>query len=371
MSRRMRHLAAGALIPMVLASYVTLGPTGLRVSPLCLGAMTFGSDYGCDRATAWEILDLYREAGGNFVDTANGYGEGRSEEYIGEYIGRRAGLRDSLVIATKFAGNLFPDDPNGGGAGRKAIFRQIEHSLRRLRTDYIDLYWLHNHDRHTPIEETMAALDDLVSSGKVRYIGLSDTPAWAVARAATICQFRGWTPVAAIQVEYSLLQRSVEGELFGVANELNLGVTPWGPLASGVLSGKYTRDDRSPADAKRATWNTRRLDEKTFNLLDVLHTIATELDASAAAVALAWVRHQHPVTSTIIGARTTEQLKANLASLDVTLSAEHLSELDALTRPRLDFPAEFLETVAPNWQQAGATINGLDSVNYRARTTIS
>lgn len=350
-----------------LDSYVTVGRTGLRVSPLCLGAMTFGSDgYGCDRETAWQILDHYLEAGGNFIDTANGYGRGRSEEYIGDYLGDRPAIRDRLVIATKFAGNMFPGDPNGGGAGRKAILQQVEHSLRRLKTDYIDLYWLHNYDRHTPIDETMATLNDLVRAGKVRYVGLSDTPAWAVARAVTISEFRGWESVAAIQVEYSLIQRTAEGELFSAAKELRLGVTPWSPLAGGVLTGKYTREDPSPADAMRAATSARRLNEKTFAVLDALRHIAADLSVPVAAVALAWVRQQDAVTSTIIGARTVAQLEGNLASLRVTLSAEHLSELAALTRPRLDFPHDFLVDVAPHWQQAGATINGISSVNFAA-----
>ena len=341
-----------------LRSYRTLGTSGLRVSPLALGTMTFD---GSDEETAHQIIDRYTQDGGNFLDTANGYSRGRSEETIGAYLAKHDGLRDRLVLSTKFAGNLFAGDPNGGGGGRKAIVQQVEGSLRRLGTDYIDLYWLHNHDRHTPIEETMSTLDDLVRAGKIRYIGLSDTPAWEVARAATIAQFRGWANVAAIQVEYSLLERTVEGELFGAARELGLGVTPWSPLAGGVLSGKYSRDTQTPEDSARAAYNGHRLTDTAFDVLDALQHISADLKASVAAVALAWVRQQDLVTSTIIGARTLPQLEANQASLDVTLTAENLAELDALTTPQLNFPFGFLASTAPIWQQNGATINGITS----------
>ncbi|WP_329173072.1 aldo/keto reductase [Streptomyces sp. NBC_01477] len=347
---------------MGLDSYRTLGRSGLRVSPLALGAMTFGdASWGADTETSHSIIDRYLEAGGNFLDSANGYNEGKSEETIAGYLALHPGLRDRLVLATKFGGNMFPGDPNGGGAGRKAIMQQVEASLRRLGTDYIDLYWQHNFDRHTSIEETMSTLNDLVRAGKIRYIGLSDTFAWEVARAGTIAEFRGWSPVAAIQVEYSLLQRTVEGELFGVARELGLGVTPWSPLAGGVLSGKYSRENSAPEGSGRAQSAAAHLNESTFALLDVLQRIASDLKASVAAVALAWVRARAEVTSTIIGARTVEQLDANLASLDVTVPDEQLTELTALTAPKLDFPADFVSGVAVSWQQGGTTVNGVAS----------
>ncbi|WP_327292771.1 aldo/keto reductase [Streptomyces sp. NBC_01198] len=350
---------------MGLDSYRTLGPSGLRVSPLALGTMTFGdASWGADADTSHRIIDRYVEAGGNFLDSANGYNDGKSEETIAGYLAKHPGVRDRLVLATKFGGNMFPGDPNGGGAGRKAIMQQVEASLRRLGTDYIDLYWQHNFDRHTAIQETMATLDDLVRAGKIRYIGLSDTHAWEVARAGTIAEFRGWSPVAAIQVEYSLLQRTVEGELFGVARELGLGVTPWSPLASGVLSGKYSRDNPAPEGSGRANWTAGRLNESTFALLDVLQRIASDLNASVAAVALAWVRARPEVTSTIIGARTVQQLDANLASLDVSVPDEQLAELSALTAPKLDFPADFVNDVAIPWQQGGTTIDDVPSEPY-------
>ncbi|WUL71997.1 aldo/keto reductase [Amycolatopsis sp. NBC_00345] len=340
----------------------TLGRSGLRVSPVTLGTMIFGdAKSGADEGTSAAILDRYLDAGGNVLDTANAYLAGRSEEVIGAYLAKRPGKRDRLVLASKFAGNLFPGDPNGGGAGRKAILDQVEASLRRLRTGYLDLYWQHNWDRHTPLEETISTLDDLVRAGKIRYVGLSDTPAWAVARMATIAQLRGWANVAAIQVEYNLLQRTVEGELWGVARELGLGVTPWSPLASGVLTGKYTRENTSPEGSGRTWHAARRMKEETFVVLDVLRRVSDELGASMAAVALAWVRQQREVTSTIFGARTVAQLDANLDSLEVAIPDEQLAELDAVSRPQLDFPADLLRDVAPRYQQAGATINGVES----------
>ena len=218
---------------MSLDHYVTLGHSGLRVSPLCLGAMTFGKEWGwgSEPDEAKRILDAYVERGGNFIDTANGYTKGHSEAIIGEHLAHDRKKRDRVVIATKFLTNMFLGDPNGGGSNRKAVIAQCEESLRRLRTDYIDLYWLHAWDKTTPIEETMRALDTLVEQGKVRYLGFSDTPAWKVAQAQTMALLRGWSPLVALQIEYSLLQRTVEGELVPMAQELGIGITPWGPLA--------------------------------------------------------------------------------------------------------------------------------------------
>jgi len=351
---------------MMLNSFRTLGRSGLRVSPITLGAMTFGDgSWGADDETSTAMLDRYLERGGNFIDTANMYNGGRSEETLGAYLDERPGLRDRLVIATKFAASMLPGDPNGGGAGRKTILQQVEASLRRLRTDYIDLYWQHNWDRHTPLEETISTLNDLVRAGKIRYIGLSDMPAWAVARSATIAELRGWAHVVAIQVEYSLLQRTVEGELFGVARELGLGVTPWSPLASGVLTGKYTRENTTPEGSGRAWHAAGLMTEETFVVLDVLRQVSDELGAPMAAVGLAWVRQQPEVTSTIIGARTVAQLDANLASLELTISDDQLAKLDAATKPQLDFPAELLRTNVIDFQQGGATINGVESAEFR------
>src|SRR5689334_17394387 len=241
---------------MPLDHYVTLGRSGLRVSPFCLGAMTFGEDngWGSSVKDSEAILDRFIELGGNFIDTANAYTKGHSEKIIGDHIGRYKTQRDRIVIATKFYSNMYPGDPNGGGANRKSIIAACEQSLRRLQTGYIDLYWMHAWDRHTPIDETMAALDDLVRSGKVRYVGFSDTPAWKVAEAQTLARLRGLAPLIALQIEYSLLERTVEGELIPMAIEMGLGVTPWSPLKGGILSGKYTRQNAGQVKPDRGAW---------------------------------------------------------------------------------------------------------------------
>jgi len=344
---------------MPLTHYVTLGNSGLRVSPFCLGTMTFGEDWGWGSSAAESeaILARFLECGGNFIDTANVYTKGHSEKLIGDFIGPDRHKRDRVVIATKFFGNLFPGDPNGGGAGRKTIVSSCEQSLRRLQTDYIDLYWMHCWDRFTPIEETMRALDDLVAAGKVRYIGLSDTPAWKVAQAQTIARFRGWAPLVALQIEYSLLERTVEGELIPMARELGLGVTPWSPLKSGVLSGKYTRENAAAAKADRGERVTAALGEKVYAIIDELVRIAKETAATPASVALAWVQSRPGVASTIIGARRPDQLEQNLAALDISLAADQVARLDKLSKPTLSFPMQFLN-VASMFSQGGTTVNG-------------
>lgn len=344
---------------MPLNHYVTLGRSGLRVSPFCLGAMTFGEDLGWGSSVkdSEAIMDRFIERGGNFIDTANVYTKGHSEKIIGDHLGRVPSKRHRLVIATKFFGNLFPKDPNGGGAGRKSILAACDESLRRLQTDYIDLYWMHTWDRKTPIEETMQALDDLVRSGKVRYIGFSDTPAWKVTQAQLIAQMRGWAPLVALQIEYSLLERTVEGELTPMAQELGLGVTPWSPLKSGVLSGKYTRENAGKVKADRGPWVTSSLNEKAYTVIDKLIEIAKALGTTPARVALAWVQTRPAVASTIIGARTLQQLDDNLAALDVKLAPEHLATLDEVSKPTLDFPAAFIAN-AGVFAHGGITVNG-------------
>jgi aryl-alcohol dehydrogenase-like predicted oxidoreductase len=345
---------------MALDHYVTLGRSGLRVSPLCLGAMTFGEDLGWGSSVeeSQQIMDRYIAAGGNFIDTANFYTKSHSEKIIGDHIGRHAAKRDRLVIATKFSGNLYPGDPNGGGSSRKSIVAACESSLRRLQTDYIDLYWLHNWDIHTPIDETMSALEDLVRAGKVRYLGVSDTPAWKVAQADVLAQFRGWSAFIGLQIEYSLLERSVEQELVPMAQELGLGITPWSPLKSGVLSGKYTRANAGQAIADRAAFMAHMLTEPTYTLIDELTAIAKAHDSTVARVALAWVRSRPGVTSTIIGARRLSQLDDNLRSLDVTLTAAQLAKLDALTKPTFGFP-QSMQPHFPAIHNGGTMVNGV------------
>ncbi len=347
---------------MPLDHYVTLGHSGLRVSPFCLGAMTFGEDLGWGSSVkeSEAIIDRYLELGGNFIDTANVYTKGHSEKIIGDHVGRDRKKRDRLVIATKFSANLYIGDPNGGGSSRKSIVAACEQSLRRLQTDYIDLYWLHTWDKYTPIEETMAALDDLVHAGKVRYLGVSDTPAWKVTQAQLIAQFRGWAPFVGLQIEYSLLERTVEGELIPMATELGLGVTPWGPLKSGILSGKYTRQNAGRAQPSGRTWAASNLNDKTYAIIDELQRIAGQLDTTVARVALAWVQSRPGVTSTILGARTLAHLEDNLKALDLTLSAEQSAALDKLTTPTLNFPGEILP-ITRLMHAGGTTINGEES----------
>jgi aryl-alcohol dehydrogenase-like predicted oxidoreductase len=347
---------------MPLNSYVTLGRSGLRVSPFCLGAMTFGQDmpgFGSSVEESEAVLAHYLENGGNFIDTANGYTHGHSEKILGDFFRRTKGKRDRVVIATKFFVNLFGGDPNGGGGGRKAIVAQCEESLRRLQTDYIDLYYLHNWDRFTPIDETMRALDDLVKAGKVRYIGISDAPAWKVAQAQVTAHFRDWNPVIALQIEYSLMERTVEGELVPMAQELGIGVLPWSPLKGGLLSGKYTRANGAKMQGLRAT-RAGQITDKQYDIIDSLEKVAAECNISASTVALAWLQARPGVTSTIIGASTLAQLEANLKALDVRLTPDQIQRLDDASKPVLNFPAEFLKQ-SPSFSHAGTTVNGVPS----------
>jgi aryl-alcohol dehydrogenase-like predicted oxidoreductase len=246
--------------------------------------MTFGEDLGWGSSVedSQKIIDRYLELGGNFIDTANFYTKSHSEKIIGDHVGRHPARRDRLVIATKFSGNLYPGDPNGAGSGRKAIVDACENSLRRLQTDYIDLYWLHNWDVYTPIDETMAALDDLVRAGKVRYLGVSDTPAWKIAEANVTARFRGWSAFVGLQIEHSLLERSVEQELVPMARELGLGITPWSPLKSGALSGKYKRATAGQVKADRGPFldrfsTTRPTGWSTSSRSSPKHTTARSL----------------------------------------------------------------------------------------------
>jgi len=345
---------------MPLDHYVTLGRSGLRVSPLCLGAMTFGEDLGWGSSVeeSQRIIDRFVELGGNFIDTANFYTKSHSEKIIGDHVGRHAARRDRLVIATKFSGNLYPGDPNGGGSSRKTIVASCENSLRRLQTDYIDLYWLHNWDVHTPIEETMSALEDLVRAGKVRYIGVSDTPAWKIVEANMIAHLRGWAPFVGLQIEYSLLERSVEQELVPMALQFGLGITPWSPLKSGALSGKYTRATVGQVKADRGAFLESFINDKTFAVVDALEAIAQAHDSTVARIALAWVQAQPGVSSTIIGARRLAQLEDNLQAIDVRLTVDERDRLDALTKPTFGFPQN-MQPMFPAIHNGGTTVNGV------------
>jgi aryl-alcohol dehydrogenase-like predicted oxidoreductase len=342
-----------------LDSFVTVGRSGLRVSPLSLGTMTFGEDsgWGSTPEVAHAILAEYLERGGNVVDTANIYTNGHSEKIVGDYFADRAGARDRVVLSTKFYATLHPGDPNAGGAGRKAMVASLEDSLRRLRTDYVDLLWLHALDPRVPLDETLRALDDLVAVGKVRYIGVCNLPAWVASRAQTIAQFRSWSPVTAMQIEYSLIERTAEGELLPMATELGIGVMPYSPLRGGRLSGKYKRDGNIPDSARAVILDRPTAEEWT--VIDAVSDVAAELDVTPAQVALAWVAGRNAVTSTIIGARTQEQLRSNLASLAITLTPQQRHTLDAASSPTLDHPASVNAGPGPQMGFGGSTVDGV------------
>ncbi|GAA4210825.1 aldo/keto reductase [Actinocatenispora rupis] len=329
--------------------YRLLGRSGLRVSPISLGTMTFGPDWGwgADRDEARRIFDAYVDRGGNFVDTANRYTNGTSETLVGEFA---AGRRDRLVIATKYTMTERPDDPNSGGNHRKSMVRSVEGSLRRLGTDHIDLLYLHAWDFTTPVDEVMRAMDDLVRAGKVLYVAISDTPAWQVARMQTIADLRGWSPLIALQIEYSLLERTVERDLIPMAAELGLGVVPWSPLGSGVLTGKYTRGDLDADGGAATPEGTRKnvaaangaLTARGLDIADVVTKVAAEIGTTPSRAAIAWTLRNPAVTAPIIGARTLAQLDDNLGALDVTFTADQLAALDAASAVDLGFPHEFL-----------------------------
>ncbi|MFD4643123.1 aldo/keto reductase [Lentzea sp. NPDC058436] len=347
---------------MPLDHYVTLGRSGLRVSPFALGAMTFGEDpgaAGCSVEESERILKTYLDRGGNFVDTANFYTNGHSEKILGDFF-RSNGGRDRVVLASKFFFNMHPGDPNGGGAGRGSVRRQLEQTLRRLGTDYLDLYWMHNWDRNTPVEETMRVLDDLVGSGKVGYIGFSNVPAWVTAQAQTMALLNNWTPLVALQVEYSLLARTVEGEVAPLARDAGMALVPWSPLKNGFLSGKYRRNVQVSDSARAAFVNPPS--EAEFEVIDVVQKIAAQLDASAAAVSLAWLRQRPGTVVPIIGARKLEHLESNLD--EVTLTPQQSAELDAVSKPELNYPANLHGELRAMLQFAGTTVDGEPSGVY-------
>src|SRR6266436_5069253 len=319
---------------MKLNEYVTLGRSGLRVSPLCLGTMTFGTEWGwgIEEDAARAVFSRYLERGGNFVDTADMYTNGKSEEFVGKFI-KDAKVRDQVVLATKFTFNAQPGNPNAGGNGRKNMYRAIEGSLRRLQTDYIDLYWMHAWDMITPVEEVLASFDMLVKAGKVRYIGFSDVPAWYVARAQTLAEQQGRERIAALQLEYSLVERNIEREHIPAAQELGLGITPWGPLAGGFLSGKYQRQGTTGVgEGRLETVKDNPLfdqfNERNWSILDELLDIANQLSKPPSQVALNWVATQPGVASTIIGATKTTQLDDNLRSIQFEIPIDFRRRLD-------------------------------------------
>lgn len=327
---------------MSLTNFRTLGRSGLVVSPLALGTMTFGTPrWGSPDAVSEAIFNAYLDAGGNFIDTADVYSGGRSEELVGQYVADRS-LRDQVVLATKFGFNGSRGNAHAGGNGRKNIYRALEGSLRRLKTDYIDLYWLHAWDAVTPAEEVLQTLGDLVRAGKIRYFGFSDMPAWFTVKAATLATAYAIPGPIAMQLEYSLVERTIEREYAPVARECGLGITPWSPLAAGFLAGNYERGEAGATGKGRLSgpnpFGDTKFTDQNWRVLDTLRTVATEIDRPLAQVALAWVSAQPGITAPIIGASKVEQLRDNVASLTIRFTPEQLRTLDEVSAPLPTFP---------------------------------
>jgi aryl-alcohol dehydrogenase-like predicted oxidoreductase len=354
--------------------YKVLGKTGLRVSEICLGTMTFGQDWGdflkgASKEESKKIFDSYVDSGGNFIDTANVYQNGSSEKYVGELI---ASDREKFVLATKYTLTKNPNDPNAGGSNRKNLFQSVEASLKRLNTTFIDLLWVHAWDYMTPLEELMRSLDDLIRSGKILYVGISDAPAWTVARANTISELRGWSPFVSLQIMYNLIERTAERELLPMARDLDIGITAWSPLAGGILSGKYNKEIN---EQKRFDQNNPMtsvfVNKRSLSIANEVQSIAEELKKTASEVALSWLKHQgeRGVIIPIVGARTQEQLKNNLASLDLNLSNDQLKRLDDISRIEMGFPHDFLSSDMIKTMIYGNTYSVTDyhrKIPYRA-----
>ncbi|MEH2393227.1 MAG: aldo/keto reductase [Nostoc sp.] len=347
--------------------YKLLGKSGLRVSELSLGTMTFGEDWGWGASVdeSRKIFDAYVEAGGNFIDTANGYTNGSSEKIVGELIAKE---RERFVVATKYSFPLQMNDktgnPNASGNHRKNLIQSLEASLKRLNTDYIDLFWLHAWDFTTPIEEVLRSLDDVVRQGKVLYIGISDAPAWIISQANTIAQYQGWTQFVALQIEYSLIQRTPERDLLPMAKAFDLAVTPWSPLGGGVLTGKYNKPSQEGDEQGRVASLGGEVSEKNLAIAQVVSEVAAKIGHTPSQVALAWLRAQSGVIIPIIGARKLTQFQDNLASLDVSLSPEHLQRLDEVSKIELGFPHDFLQNDVIRDRLFGGTFDTIE--NHRS-----
>jgi aryl-alcohol dehydrogenase-like predicted oxidoreductase len=327
--------------------YKLLGNSGLRVSEAALGAMTFGDDWGWGAAKdeSRKVYDAFREAGGNFIDTANFYTNGTSESFLGEFM---QGHRQSVVMATKYTNAAPGTDPNAAGNQRKNMMQAVEASLKRLRTDYIDLYWVHIWDQITPVEEVMRGLDDLVRAGKVLYVGISDAPAWWIAQANTLAHLRGWSPFIGLQIEYNLIERTVERELIPMAKALSIGVTAWSPLSRGVLTGKYHGQGSSEPGRMSSDMMKEYMPEqqRSDRVVAAVKTVSDEIGRSMAQVALAWLRYRPAPVIPIIGARKLS-VEGQPASFDLTLSADHLKTLDEASRIELGFPYDIYAKEMP------------------------
>jgi aryl-alcohol dehydrogenase-like predicted oxidoreductase len=336
-------------------NYRLLGHSGLRVSEMALGTMTFGDEWGwgSPKDEARKIYEAYREAGGNFIDTANFYTGGSSERFVGEFI---ASHREEVVVATKYSNAVPGKDANAGGNQRKNMVQAVEASLKRLGTDYIDLYWLHAWDSITPEEEVMRAFDDLVRAGKILYIGISDAPAWVVAKSNTLAELRGWTPYVGLQINYSLLERTVERELIPVAKDQGMTVVAWSPLHNGLLTGKYLPENK-PAGSQGTRLEMMKgfasvdksglveTDEPGLRTVREVVAMGKELGVSAAQVALAWLRHREVPVIPIVGARKLHQWEDNLRSLALVLSPAQLGRLDDVSAVPMGFPHDLLSGV--------------------------
>jgi len=329
-----------------LNEYSLLGKSGLRVSPVCLGCMTFGEswNFGVNKEESKKVFDLYRSKGGNFFDTANAYTNGHSEQFLGEYL---SGIRSEAVIATKYTAhrkfhpsNRQPGEfisPNGGGNGRKSMVESLDISLKSLGTGYIDVFYVHNYDLLTPIEEMMRSLDDCVRSGKALYVAVSDSPAWAIARGNTMAELRGWTPFVALQTRYNILDRTLEYELGPMAEEFGMTICPWGVLAEGFLTGKHTKDAKSTESSRNESVAKHFLKEQNVKILEEVKKIAIEVGRSPSQVSLNWVM-QRPRMLPIFGAKNVAQLEDNLAALEFTLNADQMARLNAVSATEIPFP---------------------------------
>jgi aryl-alcohol dehydrogenase-like predicted oxidoreductase len=326
-----------------------LGRSGLRVSPLSLGTMTFGTEWGwgADKEDCRRIFVRYLEAGGNFIDTANFYTEGTSEMWTGEFL---SGRRSSLVIATKYGMCMRPGDPNTGGTHRRNLVQSVDASLRRLRTEMIDILWVHAWDFTVPVDDVMRALDDVVRAGKVLFVGVSNAPAWVIAQANTLAELRGWSPFIGMQMQYSLIERSVERDILPMGQSLNLAMVAWSPLAGGFLSGKYARAEagsKDPLDQTlRMASSKNRVNERNLSIQNVVDAVAKETGRSAAQVAIRWTMQKPGVDSVVLGARTMEQLDDNLAAAAFSLSDEQMARLDDATKPDLGYPHSYLKSAS-------------------------
>jgi aryl-alcohol dehydrogenase-like predicted oxidoreductase len=338
--------------------YKTLGRSGLKVSELCLGTMGFGTDngWGADKEVSKQVFDTYVNAGGNFLDTANIYTKGTSETFLGEFI---ASARDNYVVATKYSLYENTNHPNASGNNRKNMMNSVEASLKRLKTDYIDLFYLHIWDNLTPVDEILRGLDDLVKQGKIMYIGISDTPAWVVSKANTMADLMGWSQFIGLQVEYSLIQRTVERELIPMAQHYNMTVLPWAPLGGGALSGKYLRGERG-----RIKESSNRLNERSTKIAQEVVAIAGELGVAPSSVALKWMMQQDFSCIPIVGATKPAQVAENLKCVDVLLTHEHMKRLDEVSAFDPGFPAAFFKEDAVHKNLFGGFYDAIEHRDF-------